>query len=109
MAKTPHVKNLVRRVSMAATIGEVFKALDISPVSPEAACAEVVWEALLYDQMKLSLQTKFASLIIHIEEGDGIDGHPFDWAAIRSILSDPEVKGFLKSMEKRGLLPVKRS
>ena len=39
-------EDLIEAVRRAKTVDEVFAALGISSVSPEAYCAEVVWEAL---------------------------------------------------------------
>lgn len=56
----------------------------------------------------IGVLAKIGSIVAHVEEGDGIDGHPFDWAAIRSLLSDQEVQQWLNGMRARSLLPLKR-
>ena len=53
----------------------------------------------------LSLLTKIGSIIIHTEEFFSSSGHAFDQYALDSLLSDHEVKEWLKSMG--ALLPVK--
>lgn len=57
---------------------------------------------------ELSLLTKLGSLAVHCEELLSKDGHEFDKAAIESILTDKEVRAFLKNMSEMALLPVKR-
>lgn len=54
------------------------------------------------------LLVKLASLTVHVEEMLSPQGHAFDRAAINSLLTDPEVTGWLASMGKEGFLPVKR-
>ena len=58
-------------------------------------------------KLQLRLAVKVASIIVHADELTGIEGHSFDKEAIRSLLSDEEVQGFLASFP-NGLLPVKR-
>ncbi len=57
----------------------------------------------------LGLQCKLVSIIVHVEEGSGPDGHTFDWTATRSLLADPEVQEWVTGMMRRGLAPVPRS
>ena len=56
----------------------------------------------------LSLLAKLGSIIVHAEEGASTDGHQFDWAAVSTLLSDPEVSEWLAGMRANALLPVKR-
>ena len=56
----------------------------------------------------LSLLCKIGSIVVHVEEGAGEDGHAYDWAAIRSLLADREVQGWIEGMRKGALVPVKR-
>lgn len=56
----------------------------------------------------VGLLAKLGSIAQHIDEVCGTDGHAFDWSAIRSLLSDPEVTAWLDKMHKQGLLPVRR-
>ena len=53
----------------------------------------------------LSLLCKLGSLAVHADELTGI-GHTFDLEAIKSLMSDPEVKAWIKAMGP--FLPVKR-
>ena len=55
-----------------------------------------------------SLVVKLASIAVHIEEARSSDGHHWDWATIDSLLTDPEVRGFLDDPDNAVLLPVKR-
>lgn len=57
----------------------------------------------------LGLQCKLVSIIVHIEEGATSAGHPFDWAATRALLADPEVRAWVEDMTRRGFAPVPRS
>lgn len=50
---------------------------------------------------------KLASLVVHADEATSPGGHAFDATAIRSIVDDPEVKGWLDTIEPV-LLPQKR-
>lgn len=56
----------------------------------------------------ISLLTKLGSLVVHTEELQSPGGHPFDAAAIRSLLDDTEVRAWIAEMSKLALLPVKR-
>ena len=56
----------------------------------------------------LSLLCKLGSIVVHVEEGAGEDGHAYDWAAIRSLLADREVQGWIEGMRNKALVPVKR-
>jgi hypothetical protein len=59
------------------------------------------------EQPSLSLLVKLGSIIVHVEEVMSPQRHNFDVIAIKSLLSDGEVKNWLKAMGP--LLPVKRS
>lgn len=56
----------------------------------------------------LATLVKLASIAVHAEEAISDDGHDFDVVAIRSLLSDPEVRGLLADMDKAALLPKMR-
>lgn len=56
----------------------------------------------------IGLVAKLGSIIVHVEEGVSANGHDFDWMAIRSLLSDREIKAWMSACRRRGLLPVKR-
>ena len=55
-----------------------------------------------------SLLCKIASLLVHVEEANGPDGHPFDVAAIDALKADPEYREWMAGMGGLGLIPVKR-
>lgn len=55
-----------------------------------------------------SLLVKLASLAVHVEEAMSDDGHHFDWATLRSLLTDPEVREFLDTPKNAAFLPLKR-
>jgi hypothetical protein len=77
------------------------------PRGPPATVADVaVVEPL---KPTTSLLCKLGSIVVHAEEGsDPITGHSFDIYAIRSLLSDPEVRSWLAAMRKLALIPEKR-
>ena len=52
--------------------------------------------------------SRLGSLFIHVEEGLAQGGHPFDMLAIGTIIDDPEVKQWIKEMDKLALIPKKR-
>ena len=67
--------------------------------------------------MTLSLEIKLGSIAVHADEllsptdnptliAEG--GHTVDRDAIKSLLSDPEVRAFLSDMEKGCFLPLRR-
>jgi hypothetical protein len=57
----------------------------------------------------LALLAKLGSIIVHAEEMASPDGHPFDRAALLSLLADPEVRTWLKDMDAIALLPKRRA
>lgn len=59
-------------------------------------------------QPELSLLIKLGSLAIHVEELLSSKGHQFDKIAIEQILSDAQVKEWIRAMDKQAFLPVKR-
>ena len=57
----------------------------------------------------LSLLCKLGSIVVHVEEGARARmAHAYDWAAIRSLLADREVQGWIEGMRNKALVPVKR-
>lgn len=54
------------------------------------------------------LLTKLASVVVHCEEAMSATGHQFDVVAIDSLVSDQEVRDWIKAMGTMGLLPLKR-
>lgn len=59
-------------------------------------------------ELGVSLQSKLASLVVHVTEGTSPgDGHPFDGYAARAIAIDPEVVEWLATIDP-ALLPVRR-
>lgn len=57
----------------------------------------------------IGLLCKLGSIVVHVDEATGDRPHEFDWTAIRSLLADREVQGWIKGMTKAGFMPVKRS
>jgi hypothetical protein len=55
-----------------------------------------------------SLLAKVGSIVAHVQEGSGEDGHPFDWEAARALIRDPDVQAWLKGMRKIMLIPEPR-
>lgn len=56
-----------------------------------------------------ALLAKLGSLLIHLDEGNSRNGHPFDWTAAKVLWDDDEVQAWLADMQKLALIPVKRS
>lgn len=56
----------------------------------------------------VSLLSKLGSIAVHADELLSPKGHPFDRHALRQLLDDPEVAGWLRAMDEMALLPVKR-
>lgn len=54
------------------------------------------------------LLIKLGSLIVHYQEWTSNKGHEFDKIAIDSLLSDEDVKEWLREMNELALLPQKR-
>lgn len=55
------------------------------------------------------LLAKLGSIIVHADEGIGPHGHEFDMQAMRSGLSDPDVKDWLHAMELMAMVPKQRN
>jgi hypothetical protein len=55
-----------------------------------------------------ALLCKLGSIVVHVEEGLSSKGHEFDIIALRQLINDPAVQGWLYDMGKLALLPVKR-
>lgn len=55
-----------------------------------------------------SLLAKVGSVLAHVEEGTGPDGHHYDLAAIRALLADHEVQHWMQGMRALALLPLSR-
>ena len=55
----------------------------------------------------LKLLSKLGSIVVHADEALGAGAHQFDAIALKALLDDPEVKGWLAEMGP--FLPVKRS
>lgn len=55
-----------------------------------------------------ALLCKLGSIAVHFEEMTGPKGHSFDVEAMKSLLSDPEVREWLKAMDKLALIPKVR-
>lgn len=51
---------------------------------------------------------KLGSLAVHADELLSPSGHEIDTSAIKGLLADPEVRDWLKEMDKMAFLPVKR-
>ena len=56
----------------------------------------------------LSLLCKLGSILVHLEEFHSPTGHSFDLEAMKSALSDPEVKDWLGAMDLMAFIPKKR-
>lgn len=51
-----------------------------------------------------SLIAKVGSILVHVEEGAGADGHHYDWIAVRSLLADREVQDWLDGLRRHAML-----
>jgi len=63
----------------------------------------------LFPAPTISLLVKLGSIAVHVDELLSPHGHTFDKDAIRSLLSDDEVKEWLGKMDKAAFLPKKRN
>jgi len=52
--------------------------------------------------------SRLGSLFVHVKVGLSKEGHPFDMLAIGTIIDDPEVKQWIKEMDKLALIPKER-
>lgn len=55
-----------------------------------------------------SILIKLGSIAVHIDEMLSAKGHDFDRHALNTVLYDPEIKEWLRAMEKLAFLPLKR-
>ena len=55
-----------------------------------------------------ALLCKIGSIIVHVDEFLSPHGHPFDHTAMQLLLDDPEVKEWLKEMNRLAMIPRKR-
>jgi hypothetical protein len=56
-----------------------------------------------------ALLCKIGSILVHIDEGLSNEGHEFDIIAIRQLLRDDAVFGWLYEMDKLAMVPKKRN
>ncbi len=54
------------------------------------------------------LLVKLGSIAVHADEYNTVDGHPYDLAAMRELLADPEVRAWLAAMDGGAFLPLRR-
>lgn len=59
-------------------------------------------------EVNLPILVKLGSIAVHAEELLSDDGNAFDRVAIKSLLDDPDVKGYLATLDAAGFLPKKR-
>lgn len=62
----------------------------------------------LLRETNLSVLVKLGSIARHAEEMTSPSGVGADYAALRGLLDDPEVKAWMAEADKASLLPVKR-
>lgn len=55
-----------------------------------------------------ALLCKLGSIVVHVQEMQSPDGHPFDQIALAALLDDAQVVAWIEAMASRALLPVKR-
>jgi len=55
-----------------------------------------------------TLAAKVGSLVAHVEEGLSRKGHAFDVMAVKALLEDADIQGWLAELRSLSLLPVKR-
>ena len=56
----------------------------------------------------ITVLCKLGSIAIHVQEMLSVKGHPFDRAALESLLNDYEVTEWLSTMDTLAMLPKKR-
>lgn len=52
---------------------------------------------------------KLGSIIAHVEEGAGIDGHHFDWHTVFTLIQDADVQAWLAAMRALAFVPQPRN
>lgn len=57
----------------------------------------------------VELLCKLGSIAVHADELSSPGGHEFDHHALRALLNDPQVSGWLTAMGNIALVPVKRT
>lgn len=57
----------------------------------------------------VAVLVKLGSALVHVDELLSPEGHDLDASALRALLADPEVVGWVEAMNGMALLPVKRS
>lgn len=59
-------------------------------------------------QPPTSLLVKLGSIAVHVEEMLSPNGHEFDRVVTQALISDPEVREWIKEMDALALMPKKR-
>jgi hypothetical protein len=60
-------------------------------------------------QLDLATAAALGSIVVHVEEAIGGDGHPFDIEALKSLCVNPGVQAFLGVLRPLALIPEKRA
>lgn len=56
-----------------------------------------------------ALVAKVGSILVHMEEARSNEGHHYDWAALDSLMADPEVQEWLTGLRALSMVPRKRN
>lgn len=55
-----------------------------------------------------AILAKLASVVVHIDEHNGPNGHKNDMEAINSLLQDAELADWIVAMQELGMAPARR-
>jgi hypothetical protein len=79
----------------------------MTPSTEEAAMDEQTTPPEML-KPSLSLLVKLGSIVVHAQELLSPDGHQFDRIALDALMSDAEVRQWMKEMDAAAMLPKKR-
>ena len=56
----------------------------------------------------MAVLAKLSAIVVHYEEWQSDQGHPFDKTSLDMAINDPEVQAWVRNMTTLGFAPVKR-
>lgn len=60
-------------------------------------------------ELSPSLAAKIGSIVAHVDEATGADGHEFDVVAARALVNLDDVQEWLAELRKSALIPARRN